>query len=158
MHTKSPNIDTRSLSFEIACVPNEKPLTSILTEDILDSVPIKPKTKPPEVKTKEGKDKGKKKKQKDKGSTITKTPTLPIEPPDIDGPEIDDGDGIIIDGGPATIVDTGEEGDVIYVPLNGTTTVIPTTERDGDIINTTITTEESQNPNDGTLQVHIKRI
>lgn len=152
--------ETSSLSSAIACIPNMKPLTSIFTEDILDSIPIKPKAKLPKDKTKGGRGDGEKvKKQKVAGSKIKETPTLPFEPPEIDGSESDDVERI---RGPETIVEETREGDIIpdgiIVPSNGAPTVTPTTERDSDIDDTTITSEGSQNLNNGTLQIRIIRI
>jgi len=165
--TKTEKTEARSLSFAIACVQEEKLLTSILTEDILDSEPVKPKTVNPEDNPKDEPKDDSKDEQIDKtgnwgykgdktDTTTTYTPTTKKEP------EIDYGsDGGIIVDGVDSIVDT-IEGDIIsngiIVSINGTTTVTPTTERESDIINTTTTTEESQNIDNGTLQVRIIRI
>jgi hypothetical protein len=160
-HPKSNHTHTGSLPFEVACVDNQRPLTSAFTERKLESEPIKPK----ETET-EDKDDGKSKDEPDDKSTDetddgktdddTKRSYTPIPGPEpIVGPGKDD--GIIVD---PPIIDTQEGGIIsngIIVPLNGTPTVVtPTTERDADIPSTTIT-DDSQNSQDGAVKIRIIR-
>jgi hypothetical protein len=159
LHPKSNHTHTGSLPFEVACVDNQKLITSAFTERKLESVPIKPKKTEtedevdddskdePDDKSKDENDDGKKDDDKNKRSY---TPTPIVEP--IEGPDEDD--EVIVE---PPIIDT-QEGDIIIVPSNGTPTVVtPTTERDADIPSTITTTEDAQNPQNGEAIIRIIR-
>jgi hypothetical protein len=162
LHPKSNHTHTGSLPFEVACVDNQKLITSAFTERKLESVPIKPKKTETEDET-DGKSKDeaddKSTDETDDGKTDddTKRSYTPIPGPEpIVGPGKDD--GIIVD---PPISGTQEGGIIpngIIVPSNGTSTVVtPTTERDADIPSTTTTTEDAQNSQDGEVIVRIIR-
>lgn len=153
LHPTIDRAETRSLPITVACTHDQKPFTSVLTEDKLISEPIKPKKGDKEGETETGTGTG-----TGTGETGTGTGTPPpLTPPDgPDGPdEVDEGEVILTP--PDEVEVTTEEGHIpsgIFVPNNGT----PTTERDADIPSTITTPEQGSNSNEnGILNIRVPR-
>lgn len=155
LHPKSEKTSqASSLPIQVDCTHTiQEPFTPVFTEDKLDSIPIAPQEKKTEEKSEEETQETQKEGETER--TYTRTPD---KEPDNDGSDWED--EIIVD--PPDIFGPDEGSDTssgVFVPMTpGITEEVDTsTERDEDITSTVITTEDSQNRNNGSLKIRIKR-